>query len=422
MVVADIKLERSWLLYDVANSAYSLFVCSILPLYFNELAMDAGLTSAEYLAYWSLGASFVTIIMFLVGPLVGSLSDRRGWRRPIFMGAVIISILACLALGIPKWWLTFLIIYIISRIAYNASIVLYDSMLNDVTSYERMNGLSSRAFAAGYIGSCIPFALCLVFVVFSDMMSENAPFTFGTAVILGLIVTAVWWFLLSLPLFKNYEQICFNEEEHVRIKGKWSIFMDTLGEIKKNPSILMFLIAFFFYIDGVYTVMELSASYGAALDLGSVGLLGALLMTQIVAFPSTLLMNKLADRIGSHRVICLCIFGYMFIALYSIILENIVQFFILAFAVGLFQGAIQALSRSYFTRMVPRDKTGEMFGIMDIFGKGATIFGTLSVSALTFISGEVRYIGLVLLVMFIIGLAFFMKSTRIRNYDSVITE
>ena len=417
-----INIEKSWIMYDIANSAYVLFACSILPIYFNDLATNSGLSSAEYLAYWSLGASIVTAVMLLIGPLVGSLSDRKGWRKPIFMGSVIIGILASLALGIPKWWLIFLIIYIISRIAYNASIVVYDSMLNDVTTHERMDGLSSKAFAAGYIGSCIPFVFCLVFVVFSDMMSETAPLTFGTAFVLGIIVTAVWWFMFSLPLFKNYNQICYNEEEYVRIRGKWAIFVDTLGEIKKNPALLFFILAFFFYIDGVYTVMELSASYGAALDLDSVGLLGALLMTQIVAFPSTLFMNRLAGRIGSHKVIYICIGGYMFIALFSLILDSLIQFFFLAFMVGLFQGAIQALSRSYFGKMVPKDKTGEMFGILDIFGKGATIIGTLAVSAMTLISGEVRYIGLVLFVMFVIGLLFFIRSTRIQNYDVVITE
>ena len=418
-----INIERSWILYDVANSAYILLACSIIPIYFNELAMKDGLTSAEYLSYWSFAASMVTVVMLFIGPLVGSLSDRKGWRKPIFMGTVITGILACLALGIPRWWLTFLIIYVISKIAYNASIVVYDGMLNDVTSHERMDTLSSKAYAMGYIGSCVPFLVCLVFVLFSDMMdSESAVFSFGTAVILGLIITAVWWLVMSLPLFGSYEQICYNEEENIRMRGKWAIFIDTLREISKNPAMVTFLLAFFFYIDGVYTVMELSTSYGAALGLGSVGLLGALLMTQVVAFPSTLLMSRLSNRIGTHRVICICILGYMVIAAISIILDSLVQFFILAFLVGLFQGAIQALSRAYFGKMVPRDKTGEMFGIMDVFGKGATIIGTLAVSIMTMFSGEVRYIGLILLLMFAIGLVCFIKSTRIHNYDSISTE
>ena len=410
-------------MYDVANSAYILLACSILPIYFNELAMDAGLTSAEYLAYWSLGASIVTLLMLLVGPLVGSLSDRKGWRKPLFMGLVITGILACLALGIPKWWLAFLIIYIISKVAYNASIVVYDSMLNDITTHERMGDVSSKAYAVGYIGSCIPFLVCLVFVLFSDMMDpDGAIFTFRTAVILGLIITSVWWFVLSLPLFNRYEQVYHNEEEHVRIRGKLRMFYETLVEIKKNPAMLMFLVAFFFYIDGVYTVMELSASYGAALELSSVGLLAALLVTQIVAFPSTLLMNKLANRIGTCKVICLSIIGYMVISAVAIVLDNLVQFFILAVMVGLFQGTIQALSRAYFAKMVPKDKTGELFGIMDIFGKGATIIGTLAVSIMTMLLGEVRYIGLVLMVMFIIGLVFFIKSVKIMNYDLKVME
>ena len=418
-----INLEKSWIMYDVANSAFILLACSLLPIYFNDLAMDAGLTSAEYLAYWSLGASLVTFLMLIIGPMVGSLSDRRGWRKPIFMGSVIIGILACLALGIPKWWLSFLIVYIIVKIAYNASIVVYDGMLNDVTTYDRMGAVSSKAYAIGYIGSCIPFIFCLVFVLFSDMMDpEGAPISFRTAVILGIVVTSLWWLLLSLPLFKNYRQICYNEEDNVRVRGKWLMFIDTLRDIRKNPAMVLFLLAFFFYIDGVYTVMELSASYGTALGLGSVGLLAALLVTQIVAFPCTLMMSGLAKRIGICKVICISIVGYMVIALMSVVLDNLVQFFILAIFVGFFQGTIQALSRAYFGKMVPKERTGEMFGIMDVFGKGATILGTLAVSLMTMLSGEVRYVGLVLLVMFIIGLVFFVWSFRIKNYDSVTME
>ncbi|MDD7424643.1 MAG: MFS transporter [Candidatus Methanomethylophilaceae archaeon] len=406
-------------MYDVANSAFILLACSVLPIYFYDLAMEAGHSSADYLAYWSIATAVSTLVMFVVGPLVGSLSDRKGWRRPIFMGTVVTGVLLCVALGLPKWWVTFLVIYILVKIAYNASLVVSDGMLNDITTPERMDEVSSRAYAMGYIGSCIPFIACLVLVVFSDMMDpEGYVMSFQTAVMLGLIITAGWWLMMSLPLFRDYRQICYNTIEGKGVWGRLSTFLDTLKEMSKIPAMMTFLISFFFYIDGVYTVMELSTSYGEALGLGSVGLLGALLVSQIVAFPSTLFMSRMSNRYGAHRVIYVCIAGYMGIAAFSLVLDSIVQFFILAICVGLFQGAIQALSRAYFARMVPKDKTGEFFGIMDVFGKGATIVGTVSVAAATMFSGEIRCVGLILLAMFTIGLLFFVRSTRVKVYDA----
>ena len=396
-----------------------MLACSVLPIYFYDLAMEAGHSSADYLAYWSIATAVSTLVMFVVGPLVGSLSDRKGWRRPIFMGTVVTGVLLCVALGLPKWWVTFLVIYILVKIAYNASLVVSDGMLNDITTPERMDEVSSRAYAMGYIGSCIPFIACLVLVVFSDMMDpEGYVMSFQTAVMLGLIITAGWWLMMSLPLFRDYRQICYNTIEGKGVWGRLSTFLDTLKEMSKIPAMMTFLISFFFYIDGVYTVMELSTSYGEALGLGSVGLLGALLVSQIVAFPSTLFMSRMSNRYGAHRVIYVCIAGYMGIAAFSLVLDSIVQFFILAICVGLFQGAIQALSRAYFARMVPKDKTGEFFGIMDVFGKGATIVGTVSVAAATMFSGEIRCVGLILLAMFTIGLLFFVRSTRVKVYDA----
>lgn len=390
-----------------------------MPIYFYDLAMEAGHSSADYLAYWSIATAVSTLVMFVVGPLVGSLSDRKGWRRPIFMGTVVTGVLLCVALGLPKWWVTFLVIYILVKIAYNASLVVSDGMLNDITTPERMDEVSSRAYAMGYIGSCIPFIACLVLVVFSDMMDpEGYVMSFQTAVMLGLIITAGWWLIMSLPLFRDYRQICYNTIEGKGVWGRLSTFLDTLKEMSKIPAMMTFLVSFFFYIDGVYTVMELSTSYGEALGLGSVGLLGALLVSQIVAFPSTLFMSRMSNRYGAHRVIYVCIAGYMGIAAFSLVLDSIVQFFILAICVGLFQGAIQALSRAYFARMVPKDKTGEFFGIMDVFGKGATIVGTVSVAAATMFSGEIRCVGLILLAMFTIGLLFFVRSTRVKVYDA----
>ena len=406
------------MLYDVANSAFILLATSILPIYFNDLAQADGLSSTQYLSYWSAAAAIVTAIMLFVGPVIGSASDRRNWRKPLFITAVLVGVLGCIGLGFPKWWLAFLIILVICKIGYNASLVVYDSMLNDIVPEEETDALSSKGYAIGYIGSVIPFAICLVFVVFSDMI-DTTPicFTFETAVVMSLLVTGVWWLVMSLPLFKEYEQKRFNEVTNKTIPQVLKYTWGTIKDISTNRSMLMFIIAFFFYIDGVNTIIELSIAYGEALELSSIGLLGAMLISQFVAFPSTLIMNKLAYKYGTHRIILVSIIGYICISIFALFLSYIWQFFILACAVGLFQGTIQALSRSYFSRMVPKEKSGEYFGILDVFGKGATILGTFSVALLTFHLNEVRMVAIVLLVMFSLGLLFFRLSVKEKIYD-----
>ena len=416
---APIKETKAWILYDVANSAFILFATSVLPIYFNDLAQADGLSSEQYLAYWSAAASAVTALMLLVGPLAGSYSDNKNWRKPVFITTVLIGVISCIALGVPKWWLAFLIILIICRLAYGASIIVYDSMLTDIATDEEMDELSSKGFAMGYIGSCIPFIICLAFIVFTELVDATPNyFTFEATVTISLVITGIWWLVMSLPLFKEYRQRHFNEVRNRDLKEKLNYVKGTLKDVASNRAMLFFIIAFFFYIDGVNTVIELAVAYGEALDLGSAGLLGALLLTQVIAFPSTLLMSKLAYKYGTHRIITTAIIGYFVVSLLAMILSEIWQFFVLAALVGLFQGTLQALSRSYFGRMVPKEKTGEYFGILDVFGKGATIIGTLLIAVLIEMLGQIRIVAVVLLVMFAIGLVFFRASVKEKVYDA----
>ncbi len=407
----------------MANSAYILLVTSLIPIYFHDIAAIDGVSETEYLAYWSFAASLVTFIMLFFGPALGSLSDRHGWRKPIFMATVIAGVLSCLVLGIPKWWIIFLIIFCIGKIAYNSSLVIYDGMLIDVAKDEEMDALSSKGYAMGYIGSCIPFLACMALVILSDMDGlENFPtiMTFYDAVMWSLMITGLWWLVMSLPLFKNYEQIHYNEIQTKTISENLKYFSNTIKEIAKNKAMWLFMLAFFFYIDGVNTIIEVATAFGEAKDLGSVGLLGALLLMQVVAFPATLMMNKLAYRFGTHNIIGLSIVGYILISVFALFLDNIAEFFIMAFCVGLFQGTLQALSRSYFGRMVPKKKTGEYFGLLDVFSKGSTIIGTASIAVFTTIFHSTMAVPIVLIVVFGLGLLLFALSVKVHIYDSPV--
>lgn len=421
MVPIDVK--KAWVLYDVANSAYILLLTSLIPIYFHDIAADGGLAETEYLSIWAAAVTLVTVVMLFIGPALGSLSDRKGWRRPIFIVVVLIGVFSCMVLGLPKWWIVFLIIFIIGRIAYNASLVIYDGMLIDVAKDEEMDDLSSKGYALGYIGSCIPFAICMVVVLLSDFMdSFPTIMTFYDAVAWALVITAIWWLLFSLPLFKNYQQTHFNNARNKTAREHLHYVAGTIKDISKNKAMWLFLIAFLFYIDGVNTIIEMATAYGESMNLTSVHLLGALLVMQVVAFPMTLVMNKAAYKYGTHRVIIFSIFGYICISVYALFLDSVVGFYILAVCVGFFQGTIQALSRSYFGKMVPKEKTGEYFGIMDVFGKGSTIIGTASISVFTALTGSIKTVPIVLLTVFILGFILFMLSVKEHVYDTPESE
>lgn len=402
-------MEKKWILYDVGNSAFTLLIATIMPIYFNYLADQAGISEVNYLAYWGYATSAATIIVAVLGPVLGAASDTKGHRKKIFLVSLLIGALGCVFLGFTQSWIWFLLLFVIAKSAYSLSLVVYDSMLPDVTTDDRADQVSAQGYAWGYIGSCIPFILSLMLVLFYDKIG----LTMKTAMGISFLLVAVWWIVMSLPLLKNYRQKHYQSvasgnnlaASFHRLKGVFS-------ELKNNRKILFFLIAFFFYIDGVYTIIDMATAYGTALGLDSTGLLLALLVTQIVAFPAALIFGRLAGKVSASRLITVSIGAYFLIALYGIILKEQYQFWILAVVVGIFQGAIQSMSRSYFVKIIPADKSGEYFGIYDICGKGAAFAGTMVVSLISQLSGSVNLGVGALSVMFLIGIFFFLKADK----------
>ena len=394
--------EKKWILYDVGNSAFVLLVSTILPIYFNALAQGAGLSQVEYLAYWGYAAAAATFLVALLGPLLGAVSDRRGRKKPLFFASVLLGVLCCSLLGFVDHWLWFLIVFIIAKIGYSGSLIFYDSMLGDITENDRMDSVSSQGYAWGYIGSCLPFLLCLGLVLGADFLGLSM----AQAMLLSFLIVAVWWIGCTVPLLRSYRQKHYVEEK-VR-QNEFTQLWHTIKEAAKNKQILFFILAFFFYIDGVYTIIDMATAYGTALGFDTAGLLLALLATQIVAFPSSILIGRLSRKYGAVRLISLCILAYFGIAVFAVFLSSPVHFWILAVAVGMFQGGIQALSRSHFTKIIPPEKSGEYFGLLDICGKGASLLGTLTVSAVSQITGNANLGVGAIAVFFLIGLFFFL--------------
>ena len=405
------KEEKSWVLYDVGNSAFVLLIATIIPIYFNYLAGKAGLSDVEYLAYWGYVASIVTLIIVLAGPICGALADTKGYKKPIFMISLIIGVAGCIGLGFVKNWLLFLVVFVIAKVGYSSSLIFYDSMLSDVTQEDRMDDVSAQGYAWGYIGSCIPFVFSLILV----LGAEAIGISMEMAMTIAFFIIAIWWVVMSLPLLKTYRQKYYVEKRTHVIRESFARLGRTLKNVRKEKKVFMFLLAFFFYIDGVYTIIDMATAYGSVLGLDSTGLLLALLLTQIVAFPFAILFGRLSRRYESEKLIMVCIGAYFGIAVFAIFLTSQTQFWILAVLVGMFQGGIQALSRSYFTKIIPANQSGEYFGLMDILGKGASFVGTTFVGLISQLTGSVnKGVGTIAL-MFILGMIVFRYAVKVEK-------
>lgn len=255
--------EKGWILYDVGNSAFVLMVSTILPIYFNYLAENAGISDVDYLAYWGYAASIVTLIVAVLGPVLGTLADTKGFKKPIFTGCVVAGCLSCIAMGVTSWLISFLVVFIIAKVCFSASLVFYDSMLSDVTTDERMDIVSSNGYAYGYAGSCIPFIISLIFVLGYNKIGISL----SAAMLISFVIVALWWFLMTVPLIKNYKQINYVERKPHAVKESFVRIKDTLCGVVKQKKIFLFLVAFFFYIDGVYTIIDMAKLMVQHLDL-----------------------------------------------------------------------------------------------------------------------------------------------------------
>ena len=416
-------LEKSWIGYDIANSAFILLVSTIIPIYFEALCTEGGLSNADYLSAWSFVGSIATVIVAFVGPICGTMADRKGFKKPIFLLSLALGAVGCAALGAAWSWLSFAVIFVIAKVGYNSANVFYDAMLPEITTQERMDDVSSRGYAYGYIGSVIPFVLCLLVVLGNEVIGISM----GTAMTIAFLLTAAWWVVLSLPLLKKYKQTAYVEAKGNPVAQAFGQLWKTFQEAKKHKHILVYLLSFFFFIDGVYTIIEMATAYGTSLGLDKTGLLLALLWTQVVAFPFAILFGRLAAKHDTGKLIKLCILAYTGITLFAVFLVAQWQFWLLATLVGVFQGGIQALSRSYLGKIVPADQSGEYYGLMDICGKGASFLGMMLVGTVSTLAEGITFnvFGLELqsqslavgslVIIFVIGYLLFRKADELNK-------
>ena len=379
--------EKRWIMYDVGNSAFVLLSTAVVPIYANSLLEAAG--QDNIVSTWGYAQTVASLVIALLMPILGSIADVQGMKIKFFLGFFLTGVVMCLGMSLPLGWLAFLIVYVLATIGLNGSLTFYDSMLIDTTSNERMDKVSSHGYAWGYVGSTIPFIVCIA-VIF------GGPALLGldtaTCTRISFLITAVWWVAFTVPLLRSYRQVHYRTTaDHTAeaVRGTFRELAGTFRRIARDRSLLLFMIAFFFYIDAVNTVISMSTSYGTQLGIDSTQLVIALLVTQFVAFPCAILYGRLAGRFGAKRMIVIAVIAYLGIVMFAaFFLKTAVEFWILAILVGMFQGGIQALSRSYYGKIIPKDHANEYYGFYDIFGKTASVLGTFLVATTTAVTGN----------------------------------
>lgn len=420
------KEEKSWIFYDWANSAYFLIITTaVFPLFYKAAATNAGVSTANSTAYLGYTIAVATFILAMISPILGTIADYQGFKKKFFTFFFILGVSATGLLAfIPSdQWLLLLVCYTVATVGSAGANVFYDAFLVDVSDEDRMNRVSAFGFGLGYIGSTIPFIISITMIVLSQ--SGILPISTTIASKIAFLITALWWFLFAIPLLKNVHQIHFIERESKPVINSFRRLGQTLKEVKKYRPLFLFLLAYFFYIDGVGTIISMSTAYGTDLGIGSTDLLIILFVTQVVAAPFAILYGRLAEKFTEKKMIFIGILIYIIVCINAYFLDSTLHFWILAMLVATSQGGIQALSRSYYAKLVPKKNANEFFGFYNIFGKFASIMGPLLVGITSQITANSKMGVFSLIVLFIIGiivLAFVPKPNEISIHEEVGTD
>lgn len=399
----------SWTLYDWANSVFATTVIAgFFPIFF-KLYWNAGTEAVVSTARLGFITSLSGIIILIVAPLIGTLADRRGERKRYLALFTLIGAGATMALWLVDkgQWGYAATVYVIAATGFSGAIVLYDSLLPAASSPEHYHEVSALGFSLGYLGGGMLFAL--------NVAAVNKPEFFGfaddtEAVRFSFVLTGIWWLLFSLPLFRHVPEPPRNPRgsfiEAGLLKAK---------RIGKSPIVKgiflhhrmagLFLLAYFFYIDAVHTIIRMAVDYGLSIGLSSTSLITALLITQFVGFPAALAFGSIAHRFGARPVLYIGLAVYIGVTVYARFMSSEVEFYVLAIIVGLVQGGVQSVSRSLFAGFIPLGRSGEFFGYFNMLGRFAAIIGPALVGAVGLWTGDVRDGILAVLIPLLIGMA-----------------
>ena len=402
------KEEISWILYDCGNSAYSMAVTTaLLPIVFG---MFDNVSSSMDLGYFN---SLASIIIAVLSPILGTLADYKDKKKRYFIFFTVIGLLSTLSLAFVApssgQWQLLILFYGLSAIGFSGANIFYDSFLVDITDNDRMDKVSSNGFAVGYITSVIPFGISLAFVYFLGM-DKSIGYQ------IGFIITFLWWGTLSIPMIRDVKQKHYIEPEPRPIASSFKRLFDTFKNIRNYKAVFVFLLAYFLYIDGVDTIIKMVVPYATAVlganSLDTFTLLGILLIIQIIAFPCAILYGNLARRFGTRSMIIVGISTYIVACFAAYFISEVWHIFLLGALIGSAQGGIQALSRSYYGKIIPKERSNEFFGFYNIFGKFAAIIGPAIMALTTTLTGNAKLSIFSIIPLFVVGLIIFLTLPK----------
>ena len=401
------KELKSWIAYDAGNSAFATTViAAFFPLFFSSYwagNIDE-ITSAKY---FTAGLTIMNLVILIGMPIIGAITDVKNLTKTFFsvfsfLGALLVISFAFVS---ENEWLFALILYGIALFCFSAAIVLYDKILIYISSSHNISKVSGFGYSVGYLGGGTLFVINAFMVMNPSFFGlENS----AAAIKLSFVTVGIWWIIFTLPLFINYEQPKIQEGKIIdAFKQIYKTFID----ITNQKNIVLFLIAFFLYIDGVHTVMSLAAIFANSIGIGQESIILALILVQFVAAPATFILSYVSTRYGDKMVIYMSILIYIGVIFYSMGLDNAYEFYFMAGLIGSVQGGIQASSRSLFAKIIPEDKSGEFFGFYNTFGRAGSVIGPLLVNVFLVAFNNIRIALIPLIVLFILG-ALFLKFVK----------
>ncbi|RJP90139.1 MAG: MFS transporter [Desulfobacteraceae bacterium] len=402
--------ELSWILYDVGNSAFVLvMVTAIMPIFFKDFAAS-GLPDAVSTANWGFANSTASLLLAFLAPVLGVFADYKGFKIKFFAFFMALGLIFTLILTLVQegQWILCLLLFVAARVGWAGANIFYDAFIVDVTNPERMDRVSTAGYAWGYIGSVVPFLVIIGLILTASRDSYPSLPVVPTKI--GFVIVAIWWLAFTLPMLKNVKQKYAAPPSPAPVKEAFSRLWETFAHIRRHRQAFYFLIAYFFYIDGVDTIISMSTAYGRDLGFGVTLLIGVILLIQIISFPFALLYGRLAGRFSTKTMLMTGICVYGVITLMAFLLPEIPDlkiktaiFWFIAFLVGSSIGGIQALSRSFFGRLIPAENSAEFFGFYNVFGKFAAIAGPFLMGVVGKLTGHSRWGVLSILLLFIIG-------------------
>ena len=396
------KKVKSWIAYDVGNSAFATtVVAGFFPVFYNQY-WASGIDVDDATVYKTVALAICNSIVLLTAPFIGAITDiNNATKKTLILfttiGALFVGLLSILSLGS---WLYALIFFCVANYCFAVGQIPYDKILTKIAPQNKLSQISNQGYAWGYLGGGTLFLVNALMFLYWDKIGLQSS---ADAVKLSFIMVSIWWFAFMLPIKKNYKENILHHKKTFLINESFKTILTTLRSISQYRNVSLFLLAFFLFIDGAHTVIYLAADFALNVGLKANDVIPALILVQFVAFPATLLWGYIADKYGDKPVLFITILFYIFIIFFSTTLSSASEFYILAILVGGVQGGIQGSSRSLYGKIIPPEKAGEFFGIYNVLGRAGAIFGPLMVGGLLALYGDVRISLLPIAVLFILG-------------------